>query len=96
MRAKRLCDLCGGYDDHPRHVQAVLPGTAGAAPDGTFLAALPDGVAATAIGELMDSSTVVRHLDCCAAAGCSSCADVVAQHDGLTGDALTAAITEGS
>lgn len=95
-RLMRLCDVCGGYDDYPRHVQAVLPGTEGTVPDQAFLAALPDGCSATSVAELMDPTTFCRHMDCCANAGCQECADVIAANGGATGAALLTALTGGN
>jgi hypothetical protein len=75
-RIVRVCDLCGGVDDHPRH---VIAGTAGgpdaiAAPSDEILAkviaAAPEADRARLVRDLMDTSSSDRHLDCCAAAGC--------------------------
>jgi len=94
-RQARLCDVCGGYDDHPRHVTSVAPGAEGTVPDNAFLDALPAGVSARAIAEVMDPSTFVRHMDCCASRGCSTCLEVTTATGGAHGDALTAAIESG-
>lgn len=96
-RVQRLCDVCGQLDDHPRHVTAVGPDTPGAVPDNTFLSSLPDGTPALAIAELLDPTTVVRHMDCCAAAGCGVCSNVIAAAPkGATGDKLTQHLTSGA
>lgn len=81
-RLKRLCDVCGKLDDEPRHVTSVAPNTVGTVPDNAFLDALPDGIPARAIAELMDASTLVRHIQCCADNGCASCRDVLAATSG--------------
>lgn len=95
-RLPRLCDVCGQLDDHPRHVTAVPIGYDGAVPDDAFLDRLPDGAPARAIAELMDPSTLVRHLDCCAAAGCESCQQAEQVNGGLRGAKLVAKIEGGS
>lgn len=94
-RPLRLCDVCAQLDDHPRHVTAVSPGADGAVPDSAFLDTLPDGVPARAIAELMDNSTVIRHMDCCASRGCSVCLDVLEAAGSAHGDALTKKLTSG-
>lgn len=47
---------------------------------------------------LDDGSTQLRHLDCCASAGCpdGSCDQTVADSGGLTGEKLIAYLTKGS
>lgn len=73
-RILRVCDLCGGVDDHPKHV------VAGGRPDlfpaptpeviRAVLANAPTDEADRLLAELIDTSASDRHLDCCAAAGC--------------------------
>ena len=73
-RLLRVCDLCGGVDDHPRHVLA------GGTPDvyrqpsqdvvAKVLQAAPDEERARLVRDLMDTSSSDRHMDCCRAAGC--------------------------
>jgi hypothetical protein len=94
-RHMRLCDVCGGLDDHPRHVTAVPPGFPGAVPTDSFLDGLPDGVPARAVAELMDPGTVVRHMDCCASRGCGVCTEAAKTHDGLLGEGLLGHIQAG-
>jgi hypothetical protein len=82
-RPKRVCDVCGGFDDHPRH---VIGHTADAAPavDQAVVKALAAHVdfatdeGAAAIADLMDTTLQLRHMDCCAAAGCpdGTCAEI--------------------
>ena len=76
-RVLRVCDLCGGVDDHPRHVIAGQQGEAFRAPPGEILrkvidlsADLPRDDQDRLLSDLMDTSSSDRHLDCCAAAGC--------------------------
>ena len=95
IRPKRLCDVCSKLDDHPRHVQAVPVGTEGVVPNDAFLDGLPDGVPARAIAELMDPTTVVRHMDCCASRGCNICMEVLDVAKAAHGAALTKALTSG-
>jgi hypothetical protein len=79
-RAFRVCDLCGGVDDHPRHV------IAGGTPEDVFprpttdmvrlvmenatRAKLDTAAADRALADLLDTTSSDRHIDCCAAAGC--------------------------
>lgn len=97
VRKKRLCDVCGVLDDHPRHVLSVGPDFVGAVPSDDFIDSLPDGTPARAVAELMDPTTVVRHMDCCAANGCDVCPSVLAAAGGahLKGDELVTALTSG-
>ena len=103
-RPLRVCDLCGGVDDHPRHSLAgTIPGDdrfAGPSQD------VVDRVLDTASAEdrsrllrdLYDTATSDRHLDCCAAAGCPgegefNCANRIAGAEGKTGADLLAHLT---
>jgi hypothetical protein len=46
----------------------------------------------------MDTSTTVKHMDCCAAEGCQICAEVLRASgvpEGTTGAKLTKALTSG-
>jgi hypothetical protein len=73
-RALRVCDLCGGVDDHPRHVIAGTAEDAFARPSDEIvnkvLDAAPAGDRARLVRDLTDTTSSDRHLDCCAAAGC--------------------------
>lgn len=74
-RPLRVCDLCGGVDDHPRHViTASTPGDHFERPSDDTLARVIDAAPAEhrarLISELLDTGSTDRHLDCCAAAGC--------------------------
>lgn len=75
-RPVRVCDICGGVDDHPRHVL-------GGSDPGAFPvvnrdavrsvmrnADLTDDVKEQAVGDLSDMSSQYRHMDCCRAVGC--------------------------
>lgn len=95
-RMLRLCDVCGGLDDHPRHVQWVPVDTVGAVPDMSFFDALPSAVPPRAVAEIMDPTTIVRHQDCCAAQGCAICQATEAANGGARGDALLESIQGGA
>jgi hypothetical protein len=94
-RPLRFCDVCGGLDDHPRHVIAVPPGTAGAEPAPEFLAGLPNAPV-TAVALLIQPTTLIRHIDCCAAQGCEVCAATEAATKGKRGEALVKVIADGA
>ena len=96
QRLRRLCDVCAQLDDHPRHVQSLPDGSQGTVPSVEFLTNLPDGIPALAIAELMDPTTVVRHMDCCASKGCNVCLDVVDATGGAHGEKLLAVLTKGA
>lgn len=96
-RALRVCDLCGGVDDHPRHVIAGTPGRQNitiAAPSDDILTkvmtAAPEAERGRLVRELMDTSSTDRHMDCCRDAGCpdGSCNTQTAGAEDLRGAAL--------
>lgn len=95
-RPLRGCESCGQVDDHPRVVHPMPAESRDGVPTDEVLdKILDDGrLSAAAVKMLMDPVTVVRHHDCCAAAGCPTgiCNEVVAAHDGKTGDALVKSI----
>ncbi|GAA2681744.1 hypothetical protein [Actinoplanes palleronii] len=73
-RALRVCDLCGGIDDHPRH--SLLGGDLGVFPKPEPAIVLrvtqtaPADQVERLLTELLDTGTTDRHLDCCREAGC--------------------------
>lgn len=70
-RVLRVCDLCGGIDDHPRHV--IANGDFPRPSDeilNKVLDAAPAEERARLVNDLIDTTSSDRHLDCCAAAGC--------------------------
>ncbi|HUR08571.1 MAG TPA: hypothetical protein VM347_38945 [Nonomuraea sp.] len=98
----RVCDLCGGVDDHPRHVIAGVIDD-----EHAVNADLRDAVAANLTTLLeagtVDMATVLRvsrdfedttssdrHKDCCAAAGCptGTCGQQIEGAEGKTGASL--------
>lgn len=77
-RALRVCDLCGGVDDHPRHVIAGAAAAFEPPSDEIVTAVLTNAAAAdvdshTLARLLRDLHSVAaqdRHMDCCRQAGC--------------------------
>jgi hypothetical protein len=72
----RVCDVCGGVDDHPRHVLAG--GDKGSWPVVNEAAvaavlaneALSPEEKAHHVADLVDTTSQYRHYDCCRAVGC--------------------------
>lgn len=98
-RALRVCDLCGGVDDHPRHALAGGDAGAYAAPQGDVIRKVSAAVADLdpreadrLLSDLMDTGGQDRHIDCCRAAGCPT-GDCDAAPD-LRGAELLTALTE--
>lgn len=87
-RPLRLCDVCGQLDDHPRHVQGLPPGSTDGTPTKEFLDSLAPGAPVSAIAELLNPLTIVRHMDCCAAQGCEICAATEQEYGARRGQAL--------
>lgn len=92
VRPLRYCDVCGELDDHPRHVVSVPAGTPGAVPSQEFLDSLPPGPV-SAVAQLIAPTTVIRHLNCCADAGCQVCAITEEATAGARGSELVAILT---
>lgn len=95
-RPLRLCDVCGGLDDHPRHVQSIAKTEPDAKPSAEFLDSLGANVPASAVALLMNPRTRIRHIDCCAAAGCKVCAKTETVTGGKRGNQLLKAIQSGA
>ena len=98
----RVCDLCGGVDDHPRHVIAgviddqhpvneALRETVAANIE-TLLSEkkIPFSEAMRISADFADTTSSDRHKDCCAAVGCptGTCGNQIAGAEGKTGAAL--------
>jgi hypothetical protein len=90
-RPLRVCDLCGGVDDHPRHVIAgatrnVFPRVPDEVVEQVMVNA-PAEHRGRLVRDLLDTASSDRHLDCCRAAGCpdGSCDVVTRGAEGLTG-----------
>lgn len=90
-RPLRVCDLCGGVDDHPRH---VITGQSFERPGQDIvervLAAAPVAERGRLVGELLDTGASDRHMDCCRTAGCpdETCVPQTAGAEDLRGGAL--------
>lgn len=73
-RPLRVCDLCGGVDDHPRHVIAGSTSGIFTRPSDEIinrvLTTAPEEDRARLLGDLTDTGSSDRHLDCCRDAGC--------------------------
>lgn len=100
-RPLRGCELCGGVDTDPRHVVATPVGEAGV-PDADMIRTLvANGIGDEMLNEIMQNDTQVRHMDCCAMAGCpaedgAKCGDPERAGSGLTRDELLAHIKGGA
>jgi len=76
VRLKRVCDVCGGVDDHPRH-QISFEKAEQVEPPSTELiqkvtaavdVSTEEGVAV--LRDLFDRGVQLRHMDCCKSVGC--------------------------
>lgn len=93
-RPLRVCDLCGGVDDHPRHVlngNGPYP-TPGQNIVDLVLTNAPAEHRSFLVGELLDTKASDRHMDCCRAAGCPEglCGPQTAGAENLRGGDLLA------
>lgn len=101
-RPLRVCDVCGGVDDHPRHTIAGEKGAAGPPLRSSVEAVMGNETLTTeqkaaALEDLYETSSQLRHMDCCRKVGCpSGTCDHVAELggvDGVTGtDLLTVVV----
>ena len=93
-RALRVCDLCGGVDDHPRHVLAGGDHSAFPPPPADIVARVAENAPPEErnrlIAELLDTGTSDRHMDCCRIAICpdGSCYERTAGAETLRGGDL--------
>lgn len=101
-RLLRVCDICGGVDDGPRHRIGYGPGDAPPVRQDLIKQVLEGGydtdTTARAIAELNDTTVRSAHLDCCADNGCfdRSCDEVrKIVGDDLKDDDLLEALTSG-
>lgn len=75
-RPVRVCDICGGVDDHPRHVIGLGPNDPAPAVDQAVIAKvignpdLSDEAKTAIVADLADTSLQLRHMDCCRDLGC--------------------------
>lgn len=93
----RMCDSCGGVDDHPRHVYGVVTGDGRVADDVAAKAlenAGPEDFAEI-LRQIRDETTVMKHMDCCRADGCPDnvCDTVTDGAEDLRGDDLREHLT---
>jgi hypothetical protein len=72
VRPFRLCDSCGGVDDHPRHVVAHPPGGGPTDPDILVKAVenAPKEALRDVLAQAQDDTIITKHMDCCRADGC--------------------------
>ncbi len=87
-RKEQACDVCGGVDDHPRHVVFYPPGGAPAISGEVIQKAVRNGVGKWSLEDLMLRDRTVRHFDCDASLGCAVCAAVERHTGGVRGQAL--------
>lgn len=97
-RPLRMCDSCGGVDDHPRHVYALGPDQ-NPTSDEVASKALDNAVGEdrlTILKQIRDVFTQQKHLDCCRADGCpdGTCYQVTAGAEDLRGMELVAHLTK--
>lgn len=100
VRPVRGCDVCGGVDDHPRHVFGTdhrpdIDSTTDVEVGMKMLANAPDEESKAAIlRHIQDVNTQMRHMDCCRAAGCPTgeCYTVTAGAEDVRGKDLLAHI----
>lgn len=98
-RPLRVCDLCGGVDDHPRHVLTGEPfPTPGEDIVQKVIANAPADRLAFLMRELLDTTASDRHMDCCRTAGCpdGTCGPQTAGAEELRGGALLTHLTGGA
>lgn len=85
-RPPRLCEICWGLDDHPRHVIQGPPGFSEIPPPDSF----PEGTPVDAIRQALDDSVQIHHHNCGASVGCEICTVIVNDAGGakVTGETL--------
>ena len=95
-RPVRMCDVCGGVDDHPRHVFAHAVGD-GATDSAIALKALENAGddREVIMAQISDNSTTIRHMDCCRSVGCpdGTCNEVTKGAEDKRGAALVRHLT---
>ncbi len=98
-RLLRVCDLCGGVDDAPRHVFASSPDIVRKPSEqviGRVRKLAPPDQVDRLLAELLDTDSADFHLDCCRDAGCPdrSCDRVTAGAEDLRDGDLLAHLTK--
>jgi hypothetical protein len=94
-----MCDICGGVDDHPRHVIAHAAGD-GVTDNAVGALAMENadpGDRAAVLAQITDTSTTLRHMDCCREAGCpdGACDEVTRGAEDKRGMELVHHLTAG-
>lgn len=100
----RVCDVCGGVDDHPRHVIAHADDDVAPADSKILAKIIADTdlaleVRTAAVADLVDRTLELRHMDCCRSVGCpdGTCDAIAATGAAdLRGDKLRAHLTSGA
>ena len=99
-RPLRGCEICGQVDDGPRHEVSVEDGSAGVPAAAIVRKMMDNGISEEGLTAVLDPTTSVRHMDCCAGIGCSAepgkqCGDAERAGRGLKNTALLTHITGG-
>jgi len=87
-RPLRFCDICGGLDDHPRHVRNLGASEDGRPDDEWMAGVSTDGAPVQAIEQLVNGTVNVHHMDCGAAEGCELCKGTEKENKGFRGQKL--------
>lgn len=73
-RPLRICEVCKQIDDYPRHVvgvpQDTVPVDAGLVVEVSKRTDLTDDEKESIVAYLLDTTTDIRHMNCCATVGC--------------------------
>jgi hypothetical protein len=73
-RPLRICDVCGGVDDHPRHSHVEAPGVVPVNQEHLTKVIADESLSAAdrarIVADIVDTTTQLRHMDCCRAVGC--------------------------
>lgn len=94
-RPLSACDACGGVDDHPKHrLWDPKPENDFSPPAELVSSTDLEGLEQAHQDQFLSSDIRVRHLDCCAAAGCNVCAASEEVTGGVRGQELIDAITK--
>lgn len=92
VRPVRMCDSCGGVDDHPRHVVWHAPGNGLTSDEvaAKALEAAPKEAFADILAQVRDDTVIAKHMDCCREDGCpdGSCPAVTEGVEDVRGDDL--------
>lgn len=97
QRPVRMCDSCGGVDDHPRHVIGYAPEDAVTAAEvgAKAIESAPAEHRAAIIAQVQDTTTTMKHMDCCRTDGCpdGTCYVVTSGAEDKRGNALVKHLT---